>query len=171
MDARERRRAYRQRLERVVDRWDEWRQLPREDVPARMYDFLLEKVSTLDVDDPERLVGEVMDEVLGLGPLEPLLRDPAVSAIRVDGPGRVRVVVGGAERQAEVDFDDDDHLERVIDDVLYGSRLAGTLTRDGWWGWKGRLVDGSPFTAWRPPFLIGTARLAIDRPDLPIVSG
>lgn len=170
MDPRERRRAYRQRLERVVDRWDEWRALPREDVPARMYDFLTEKVSALEVDDRERLICEVMDEVLGLGPLEPLLRDPAVGAIRVDGPHRVRVVVGGAERTAEVDFDDDDHLERVIDDVLYGARVAGTLARDGWWGWRGTLVDGSPFTAWRPPFGVGTARLSIDRAG-PEVSG
>jgi pilus assembly protein CpaF len=162
---RERRRAWRQRLERQVDRWDEWRSAPREEVAERMRAWVAEKVAPLGLaeDDAATLVEGVLDGVLGLGPLEPLLRDPRVRGIRVERPERVTVVVDGTERDTPLDFDDEDHLDRVIEDLKYGARQDGSLARDGWFGWRGRLVDGSRFVAWQPPFFLGGPQLRIDR--------
>jgi pilus assembly protein CpaF len=65
-----------------------------------------------------RTVRDLVDELGGLGPLEALLRDPAVTDVMVNGPHEVHVEREGALRRTEVRFEDTDHLERVLRRVL-----------------------------------------------------
>jgi len=66
------------------------------------------------VADPEALIAGLRDWQLGLGPLEPLLRDPAVTEIMVNGPGRVMVERGGETTYTTIRFHDDDELRALI---------------------------------------------------------
>ena len=77
---------------------------------------------------PERwaaLVRAVVDDLVGLGPLEALLRDPAVTDVCCNGPDEVWVERDGVLHRAEAAFDDDDHLRRVVTRVIapLGRRL------------------------------------------------
>ena len=73
----------------------------------------------------ERLAEEIVDELTGFGPLEVLLRDPAVTEILVNGPYRVFVERDGILHQSELRFIDDHHVERVMQRILapLGRRL------------------------------------------------
>src|SRR3954452_1104048 len=64
----------------------------------------------LSLSERERLVNEVLDETFGLGPLEPLLRDPTISDILINGPKTVYVERFGRLEQARIAFHDDQHL-------------------------------------------------------------
>jgi pilus assembly protein CpaF len=72
-----------------------------------------------------RLVRDLVDDLAGLGPLEALLRDPAVTDVMVNGPGEVHVERAGRLERTEAAFDDDAHVERVIRRALgtTGARL------------------------------------------------
>ena len=66
----------------------------------------------------ERLVDEVMDETLGLGPLETLLKDPTVNDILINGPNHVYVERQGVMERTPVAFRDGDHLLQIIDRIV-----------------------------------------------------
>ncbi|MCU0308559.1 MAG: CpaF family protein [Thermoleophilia bacterium] len=104
------------------------------------------------------LVDAVADEVVGLGPLEPLLRDPEVTEIMVNGPGRVFAERDGRIHPVPVGFADAAHLLHVIDRILapLGRRLdeASPMV-------DARLPDGSRVNAVIPP-------LALDGPVLTV---
>lgn len=157
-------RGLRRRLELEVGALDSWRELPRDEVAAALRRWLRARVAELGATDHVALVEAVLDNVLGLGPLEQPLRDPAVTAVRVEGPRAVTVVREGREEPAGVDFDDDDHLTRVVRDVVEGADRTGALSTSVlWWHW-GRLVDGSEFAVRAPPRWLGPTRVAITRP-------
>lgn len=83
---------------------------------------------------PERwaaLVRAVVDELVGLGPVEQLLRDPAVTDVCCNGPDEVWVERAGELSRAAVAFEDDDHLRRVVARVL--APLGGRLDRGRPW--------------------------------------
>ena len=67
-----------------------------------------------------RLADEILDELLGFGPLEPLLADPTVSDILVNSPSEVFVERRGRLEETDVSFSDDDHLMRIIDRIVTG---------------------------------------------------
>ena len=73
------------------------------------------------------LVRDLVDELAGLGPLEALLRDPAVTDVCVNGPDEVWVERAGRLVRADVALDDDSHLRRLLDRVLgpLGARVDG----------------------------------------------
>jgi pilus assembly protein CpaF len=106
----------------------------------------------------ERLVVEIRNETLGLGPLEPLLADPEISDILVNGPGGVYVERHGRIVKTDVAFKDCEHLMSVIDRIVskVGRRVdeASPLV-------DARLSDGSRVNVIIPP-------LAIDGPVLSI---
>src|SRR5258708_17836763 len=90
----------------------------------------------LSLGERETLFGELLDDVFGLGPLEPLLRDPSISDILVNTHRHVYVQRGGTLHRVEATFQDDRHLMRVIDRIVSG---------------VGRRVDdSSPMVAARP---------------------
>jgi pilus assembly protein CpaF len=104
------------------------------------------------------LVQELVEEVVGLGPLEPLLRDPTISEIMVNGPRDVYIERGGKLHRTNVLFKDNAHLMHIIERIVsaVGRRVdEKTPMVDA------RLKDGSRFNAIIPP-------LALDGPSVSI---
>jgi pilus assembly protein CpaF len=97
------------------------------------------------------LMKEVMNEFFGFGPIQPLLEDPTISEVMVNGPGRVYIERAGKLQLTSVRFDDDDHVRRVIDRIVLplGRRvdLDSPLV-------DARLPDGSRVNAVIPPVSI-----------------
>ncbi|MFH1057348.1 MAG: CpaF family protein [Pseudomonadota bacterium] len=106
----------------------------------------------------ENLVREIKNEVLGLGPLEPLLSDPGISDILVNGPNRVYVERGGRLQRVNVRFRDDNHLLKIIDKIATG---VGRRIDESSPMVDARLPDGSRVNAIIPP-------LTLDGPSLSI---
>src|SRR5262245_35891716 len=78
-------------------------------------ELLSGEATPLSMSEREAFFAEVLDEVFGLGPLEPLLRDPGISDILVNTYKNVFVEKGGVLERVEATFQDDRHLLRVID--------------------------------------------------------
>src|SRR5580693_2910518 len=112
----------------------------------------------MNLQERERLAQEVLDEVFGLGPLEPLLADPTVSDILVNTYKRVYVERKGMLEQTAIQFRDDAHLMSIIDRIVssIGRRIDESSPMV-----DARLADGSRVNAIIPP-------LAIDGPTLSI---
>ncbi|QUJ76704.1 CpaF family protein [Sulfitobacter albidus] len=104
------------------------------------------------------LVDELLDEVLGLGPLEPLLADPSISDILVNGTEKVFVERGGLLERTNVSFQDERHLLRIIDKIV--STVGRRIDESQPWV-DARLEDGSRVNAIIRP-------CAIDGPSLSI---
>ena len=105
------------------------------------------------VAERERLIEEVLDEVFGLGPLEPLLKDPTVSDIMVNGFDKVYVERAGKLVETNVRFKDQAHLRMIIDRIVsnIGRRIDDSSPIV-----DARLADGSRACAVIPPLsLIG----------------
>lgn len=73
---------------------------------------------TLTRGEHDRLLEEILDEILGLGPIEPLLKDPSVSEIMVNGPHQVYVERQGKIERTNVTFNDETHLLHIIDRIV-----------------------------------------------------
>ena len=66
-----------------------------------------------------QLFQEIVNELAGFGPLQPLLEDPTISEVMVNGPGIVFIERNGEIFEAGISFDDADHLQRVINRMIY----------------------------------------------------
>ncbi|HEY1463283.1 MAG TPA: CpaF family protein [Terriglobales bacterium] len=106
----------------------------------------------------ERLAREILDEIFGLGPLEPLLKDPTVSDILVNRFNRVYVERAGKIEPTGLSFKDNQHLMQIIDRIV--SRVGRRVDESSPMV-DARLADGSRVNAIIPP-------LAIDGPCLSI---
>jgi len=108
----------------------------------------------------ERLVVEIQHETLGLGPLEPLLQDPDISDILVNGPDRVYVEKFGLLHKAEVFFKDSDHLMMIIERIVskVGRRIDESSPLV-----DARLKDGSRINVIIPPLAIDGPAVSIRR--------
>jgi len=108
--------------------------------------------------EQEKLVQEIKHEVMGLGPLEPLLADPTINDILVNSFNRVFVERNGRLEQAHVRFRDDAHLLKIIDKIAsaVGRRIDESSPMV-----DARLADGSRVNAIIPP-------LALDGPSVSI---
>src|SRR6266480_1253072 len=106
----------------------------------------------------ERLSREILDEIFGLGPLEPLLKDPGVSDILVNRFDRVYIERGGKLELTGLSFKDNQHLMQIIDRIV--SRVGRRVDESSPMV-DARLLDGSRVNAIIPP-------LAIDGPCLSI---
>jgi len=110
--------------------------------------------------DKQQVIDEVLDEVFGLGPLEPLLEDPTISDILVNSHRQVYVERKGQLELTSVRFRDDQHLLRIIDKIVsqVGRRIdESTPMVDA------RLSDGSRVNAIIPPLAVDGALLSIRR--------
>jgi len=110
--------------------------------------------------EKERLCLEVLDEVFGLGPLEPLLQDPTISDILVNGAKEVYVERGGVLEETRIMFKDNAHLMHIIDKVVsaVGRRVDESSPMV-----DARLADGSRVNAIIPPLAIDGPHLSIRR--------
>src|SRR5262245_21457791 len=87
------------------------------EIRTLLQQLLSEENAPLSLSERETLFGEILDDVFGLGPLEPLLRDPSVSDILVNTHKHVYVERGGVLEHVSANFQDDKHLMRVIDRI------------------------------------------------------
>ena len=108
----------------------------------------------------ERIVEEVIDEVLGLGPLELILKDPTVSDILINGPKNIYIERGGQMEKSDVKFRDGKHLLQIIDRIVskVGRRIDETSPMV-----DARLEDGSRVNAIIPPLALDGAAVSIRR--------
>ena len=100
-----------------------------------------------------RMLEQITDEIIGLGPLEPLLRDETVTEIMVNGPRQVYIERAGRLELTNVVFQNDDHVMRIIDRIIspIGRRIDESSPMV-----DARLTDGSRVNAIIPPLsLIG----------------
>ncbi|MEY2593950.1 MAG: hypothetical protein RI972_1639 [Pseudomonadota bacterium] len=125
----------------------------------RLTQRLLEE-SGLPFNSVERVqvVTDIEHEVMGLGPLEPLLQDPTVSDILVNGPERIWVERQGRLQAAPVRFDDEPHLRRTIDRVV--ARVGRRIDEHSPMV-DARLADGSRFNAIIPPLALDGSAVSI----------
>jgi pilus assembly protein CpaF len=136
--------------------------LPKERLRAeigRVVERLLEEERVpMTTAEQNRIIEEVLDEVLGLGPLEPLLKEPSISDILVNRFDKVYIERGGKLSEVPVRFRDNAHLLHIIEKIVsqVGRRIdeAQPIV-------DARLADGSRVNAIIPP-------LALDGPSLSI---
>jgi pilus assembly protein CpaF len=143
------------------------RSLEGENLPnARRSDIVLDRLKSvfeqtnlhLPEDIRKHIYQDVLDELLGYGPIQSLLDDDEVSEVMVNGPKKVYVEKKGHLTKTTVTFDDDDHVIRIIERIVLplGRRIdADNATVDA------RLPDGSRVNAVVPP-------VAIDGPSITI---
>ena len=109
----------------------------------------------------ERLAREILDEIFGLGPLEPLLKDPSISDILVNRFDRIYIErAGKLERIPNMSFKDNQHLMQIIDRIV--SRVGRRVDESSPMV-DARLADGSRVNAIIPPLAIDGACLSIRR--------
>jgi pilus assembly protein CpaF len=124
---------------------------------ARLVD---EEKTPLSLVEKDRVIEEVLDEVFGLGPLEPLLQDPAISDILVTTPRLVYVEKAGKLHRTPVEFKDNAHLLRIIEKVV--SRVGRRVDESSPLV-DARLPDGSRVNAAIPPVAVDGPLLSIRR--------
>ena len=128
------------------------------EIRTLLTELLSEENTPLSLGERELLFVELLDDVFGLGPLEPLLRDPTISDILVNTYRHVFVERGGVLEKVATNFQDDRHLMRVIDRIV---SAVGRRVDDSSPMVDARLPDGSRVNAIIPP-------LAVDGPIMSI---
>src|SRR5436309_95195 len=108
----------------------------------------------------ERLSVEVLDEVFGLGPLEPLLQDPSINDILVNGHKQIYIERSGILEETNIRFKDDAHLMHIIEKIVsaVGRRVDESSPMV-----DARLEDGSRINAIIPPLAVDGPHLSIRR--------
>jgi pilus assembly protein CpaF len=132
----------------------------RQEVRPAIAKLVGEQKTLLSLTEKDQLIEEILDEVFGLGPLEPLLRDRTVSDILVTTPRLVYVERNGRLERTSVEFKDNQHLLRIIERVV--SRV-GRRIDDSSPMVDARLPDGSRVNAIIPPLAVDGPLLSIRR--------
>lgn len=132
----------------------------RTEVRAAVARLVEEEETPLSMSEKERIIEEVLDEVFGLGPLEPLLQDPTISDILVTTPKLVYIERNGKLYRTPVEFKDDAHLCRIIEKVV--SRVGRRIDESSPMV-DARLPDGSRVNAVIPPVSVDGPLLSIRR--------
>src|SRR4029078_12673964 len=109
-----------------------------------LLEFYNQTTVRLPDDIRKQVFADILDELTGYGPIQPLLDDPDISEVMVNGPKKVFVEKSGRLTKSAVTFEDDDHVLRIIDRIILplGRRVdADTPTVDA------RLREGSRVNA------------------------
>ncbi len=132
------------------------------DLRAEIADITTEALAEMSVvlsrEERITLNAELYDEVTGLGPLEPLLKDDDVNDILINGPHRVFVERAGKLTLSDVQFKDEKHLLRIIDKIV---SAVGRRVDEGNPYVDARLQDGSRFNAMVPPVAVDGSLVSI----------
>jgi pilus assembly protein CpaF len=132
----------------------------REEVLILIRNSVNSEAVPLSFAERERLAREILDEIFGLGPLEPLLKDPTVSDILVNRFDRVYVERAGKLEITGLSFKDNQHLMQIIDRIV--SRIGRRVDESSPMV-DARLQDGSRVNAIIPPLALDGACLSIRR--------
>jgi len=127
-------------------------------VSSIVQEIITENRTPLNLEEQEKIQADLLDEVFGLGPLEPLLRDTRISDILVNDKDHVFVEREGILQRVNIEFRDDRHLLQIIDRIV--SRVGRRVDESSPMV-DARLPDGSRVNAIIPP-------LALDGPSLSI---
>src|SRR4029078_9644193 len=132
----------------------------RAEVRSAVAKLVEEEKTPLSLGEKDRIIGEVLDEVFGLGPLEPLLADPTISDILVNTPKLIYIERAGKLYRTPVQFKDNAHLMRIIEKVVarVGRRVDESSPLV-----DARLPDGSRVNAAIPPVAVDGPLLSIRR--------
>jgi len=132
----------------------------RVEVRVAVARLIEEEKTPLSLVEKDRVIDEILDEVFGLGPLEPLLQDHTISDILVTGPKLVYVERAGKLYRTPVEFKDNAHLLRIIEKIV--SRVGRRVDESSPMV-DARLPDGSRVNAAIPPVAIDGPLLSIRR--------
>jgi pilus assembly protein CpaF len=127
-------------------------------VDGRLRDLLAEEEIPLSVQEKAQIIRQIGDTILGLGPLEPFIRDPDVTEIMVNGHRAVYIERAGKIHRTDAAFRTEDDLRRAIDKIV--SRV-GRRVDDASPYVDARLADGSRVNAIIPPLAVRGAALTI----------
>ena len=130
----------------------------KSEIAAISAEALDEMAVALSAVDRATLHQELYDEVMGLGPLEPLLKDETISDILVNGPHRIFVERGGKLQLSDVTFKDERHLLRIIDKIV---SAVGRRVDESNPYCDARLADGSRFNCMVPPVAVDGSLVSI----------
>jgi pilus assembly protein CpaF len=132
----------------------------REQVLAVIQEAVSQVKAPLNIPERERLALEILDEMFGLGPLAPLLQDPTVNDILVNGAKEVYVERAGILEETKIIFKDDAHLMRIINKIVaaIGRRVDESSPMV-----DARLPDGSRVNVIIPPLAIDGPHLSVRR--------
>ncbi|MES2142880.1 MAG: CpaF family protein [Pseudomonadota bacterium] len=130
----------------------------KQEIAALTSEALDEMSVALNKDDRITLNQELYDEVMGLGPLEPLLKDETVNDILVNGPNRIFVERGGKLVLTDVVFKNERHLLRIIDKIV---SAVGRRVDESNPYCDARLADGSRFNCMVPPIAVDGSLVSI----------
>jgi pilus assembly protein CpaF len=143
-----------------------------EEVAATAKDVLMERMRALLVDrlesrnyplnrtDRDRMIKEILDNVLGYGPIQPLIDDPLVSDLLINGPKAIFVDRRGKLVKTEVQFEDEKHLMQIVERIVVavGRRVDEQNPMV-----DARMLDGSRFNAIIQPLALDGAAVSIRR--------
>ncbi|MBN1336275.1 MAG: CpaF family protein [Deltaproteobacteria bacterium] len=138
--------------------------MPREELEIRLREILVQRVEARNLPlsrmEREWMVQEILDEVLGYGPLEPILKDGEITDILVNGFDKVWIEKGGKLSKTRVRFQSNQHLMQIIDRIVtsVGRRIDETTPMV-----DARLPDGSRVNAIIPPLALDGPMLSIRR--------
>ena len=135
-------------------------ELAREQIRGTGRRLLEDESAPLNVEQRERIIEFIEDEVMGLGPLEPLLADSKIADILVNGPDQVYIERRGRLELTDVRFNDDQHLLNIIDRIVSG---VGRRIDESSPMVDARLADGSRVNAIIPPLAIDGPMMSIRR--------
>ena len=132
----------------------------REQISQLIRDMLKRESTPLAQTEREQIVREIINEVFGLGPLEPLLADPTISDILVNTSKVVYIERRGVLERTDIKFNDDQHLMRIIERIV--SRVGRRVDESSPMV-DARLQDGSRVNAIIPPLALDGPMLSIRR--------
>jgi pilus assembly protein CpaF len=130
----------------------------KQEIQAIASEALDEMSVALNKEDRLTLNQELYDEVMGLGPLEPLLKDDTVNDILVNGPQRIFIERAGKLTLTDITFKDERHLLRIIDKIV---SAVGRRVDESNPYVDARLADGSRFNAMVPPVAVDGSLVSI----------
>ena len=128
------------------------------EIAAISAEALDEMAISLTKEDRNIINQELYDEVMGLGPLEPLLKDETINDILVNGPNRIFIERNGKLELTDITFKDERHLLRIIDKIV---SAVGRRVDESNPYVDARLQDGSRFNAMVPPVAVDGSLVSI----------
>jgi len=130
----------------------------KSEISAISGEAMTEMAIALNTAERANLIQELYDEVMGLGPLEPLLKDDTVSDILVNGPQQIFIERSGKLQLSDITFKDERHLLRIIDKIV---SAVGRRVDESNPYVDARLADGSRFNAMVPPIAVDGSLVSI----------